>query len=183
MIISICGKSASGKSTLAKYLKEIYGESIVHIDIDKIGHNVLTYEKVKKDLVNTFGNNVITNNSVDRKALGKIVFNSLNEMDKLTIITWKYMEIEIDKILNENSIKIIILDWLLLPKTKYFNISNVRLLLDIPYEIRKERAMNRDNISSEAFDLRDKATIDYSDYYFDYILKENNYEIIRKVIK
>ena len=37
MIISICGKSGSGKSTITKELINYYGENALHIDIDKIG--------------------------------------------------------------------------------------------------------------------------------------------------
>ena len=39
-------------------------------------------------------------------------------MNKLTDITWKYMQIEIDNFLNINKDKIIIIDWLLLPNSK-----------------------------------------------------------------
>ena len=46
MIIGICGKSGSGKSTLSKTLTNHY-KNIIHLDIDKVGHNVLTIEDVK----------------------------------------------------------------------------------------------------------------------------------------
>ena len=38
---------------------------------------------------------------------------------------------------------------------------DVKILLDIPYEIRKKRAMKRDNITEEAFDLREQASINF----------------------
>ena len=41
--------------------------------------------------------------------------------------------------------------------------------LDIPYEIRKERVIKRDNITSMEFDLRDDASIEYDKSKFDYI--------------
>ena len=183
MIIGICGKSGSGKSTLAKELINQYGNEIIHLDIDKIGHQVLTIPKVIEELINTFGKHIITNRFVDRKKLGKIVFNSQKEMDKLTEITWKYMELEINKILLENKNKIIILDWILLPKTKYLNKCNLKILLDIPYEIRKERTIKRDNITNEAFELREKSSPTYDELDFDYIIKDNNYENIKRLVK
>ena len=91
------------------------------------------------------------------------------------------MEKEIDKIITNNKDKTIILDYLLLPRTKYFNSSNLKILLDIPYEIRKERVMKRDNISKEAFDLRESASINYDEYEFDIIIKDEN--IKKKVLK
>ena len=53
MLIGLCGKSASGKSTLSKLL--IDTKDVIHVDIDKIGHDVLTIDDVKQDLVQTFG--------------------------------------------------------------------------------------------------------------------------------
>ena len=50
MIIGICGKSGSGKSTLSKTLTNHY-KNIIHLDIDKVGHNVLTIKDVKNELI------------------------------------------------------------------------------------------------------------------------------------
>ena len=104
-------------------------------------------------------------------------------MNKLSNITWKYMQIEIDNFLNSNKDKIIILDWILLPITKYFSMCDIKILLDIPYNIRKERAIKRDNITKESFDLREKASIDFNPNNFDYVLKENNIETVKKLVK
>lgn len=170
MMIGICGKSGSGKSTLAKRLIEKY-PNIIHVDIDKIGHKALMDDRIKQELSNSFGEQVLNNNIIDRKKLGDIVFNSRHEMKVLTDITWEYMQNEIDNIIYSNPNKIILLDWLLLPKTKYFKMCNYKILLDVDYEIRKQRCMIRDNISEEAFDLREQSSIDYNDD-FDYIVRD-----------
>ena len=180
MLIGICGKSGSGKSTLAKQLLEIYPNAI-HLDIDKIGHKALLNENVQKELINSFGNGILENEKVNRKKLGDIVFNSRNEMSKLSEITWNYMQEEIDKIISNNKDKIIILDWLLLPKTKYFNMCNIRILIDVDYEIRKKRCMLRDNITEESFDLREKASINYNSDDFDFVIKDIDKEFVRKM--
>lgn len=181
MIIGICGKSGSGKTTLASHLAKEY-ENAINLDIDKIGHNVLTIEEVKCELVHSFGNNILKDNMIDKKRLGHIVFTSRLEMKKLSGITWKHMKIQIDKFLIDNEDKTIILDWLLLPKTKYFKMCDITVLLDIPYEIRKNRAIKRDNISKEAFDLREKASMDFNANSFDYVIKEDNEEILKRLV-
>lgn len=183
MLIGICGKSGSGKSTLAKELINIHGDKIIHCDIDKIGHAALLEEEAKNKLVNAFGYSILKNNIIDRKELGKIVFNSEKEMKKLTEITWGYMQQELDKIIKDNKDKIIILDWLLLPKSKYFDNCDIKVLLDIPYETRKERAILRDNISESAFELREKASYNYDKNKFTLILQSNNKEEYQKVVK
>ena len=171
MIICVCGKSGSGKSTLSKKLKEIYKDKLIHIDIDKIAHEVLKDDITKKELVNTFGNNILTNDFIDRKKLGKIVFNSKIKMDLLSKITWEFMKIKIDEIINNNKGKIIVLDYILIYKTEYFKNCDIKILLDVPYEIRRDRCMLRDNISEEQFKLREKSSIEYNKDDFDYILE------------
>ena len=93
------------------------------------------------------------------------------------------MQIEIDKFLIDNKEKIIILDWLLLPISKYFDKCDVKVLLDIPYEVRKERAIKRDNITEEAFDLREKASISFDINKFDYVINDNNNLEIKRLVK
>lgn len=183
MIIGICGKSGCGKSTLAEQIISLTNNKAIHLDIDKVGHKVLLLPEVKEELINSFGETIISDNNVDRKKLGEIVFDSRNEMNKLSDITWKYMQIEIDEFLNENKDKIVILDWLLLSISKYFNMCDIKILLDIPYDIRKQRAIIRDNITEEAFDLREKASIDFNEENFDYIFKTNDKEMVKRMVK
>ena len=183
MLISICGKSGSGKSSLTNELLKFYGDNAVHVDVDKIGHFVNTIPEVLAEEVKCFGDGILTDGFVDRKKLGKIVFSSDEEMSKLTEITWKYMEKEIDKIIESNQGKLVILDWQLTPKTKFFNQSDLTILLDIPVEIRKERILKRDNITERDFDLREQASINYNENDFDYIFNTNDIENIRKLVK
>ena len=183
MIIGICGKSGCGKSTLANQIIELMNNKAIHLDIDKVGHKVLLLPEVQKELINAFGESVVKENIVDRKRLGEIVFDSRNEMNKLSDITWKYMQIEIDNFIVQNKNKIIILDWLLLSISKYFDMCDIKILLDIPYEIRKHRVIKRDNISDEAFDLREKASISFNEKDFDYVLKTNDKEIVKRLVK
>lgn len=182
MIIGICGKSASGKSTLTKEIMKLNSNSCF-LEIDKIGHEVLSYKEVKEELIKCFGNGVVNENIVDRKKLGELVFNSRNEMSRLADITWKHMERKIDKFLEDNKDKIVILDWLLLPLTKFFEMADIKLLLDIPLEVRIERAILRDHITKEAFLLRESASITYNEDSFDYVLKNNDLNQIKRLVK
>lgn len=183
MILGICGKSCSGKSTLSSEILSIYGCQAAYLDIDKIGHAVLELNEVKCGLVETFGVGILDENEISRKELGEIVFSSKKEMEKLTDITWPFMQTIIDKFIDENSSKIIILDWLLLPKTKFFDMCDMKILFDIPYELRKERAIKRDHITEEEFALRDSASPIYNANSFDIVLKNSDPKTIKGVIK
>ena len=91
MIIGICGKSGSGKSTLARRIRDISERDCVHLDMDKIGHMVLTLPDVKNELVKVFGESVVSDGNADRKKLGEIVFNSREKMSDLLLV---YLEVE-----------------------------------------------------------------------------------------
>lgn len=182
MIIGVCGKSGSGKSTLANIIKNEYPGSI-HIDIDKIGHEVLLQDDVKERLVNTFGTDILLDGNVNRKVLSTIVFSSKECMAELTSITWESMNRKIQEIIDNNQDKVIILDWLLLPRTHLFSMCDLTILLDVPFEERMRRAINRDGISEEKFRLRDEASVDYQDYVFDVVLEDTQDLDIRKLVK
>ncbi len=180
MLIGICGKSGSGKSSIANQIANNH-ENVVHLDIDTIAHKSHQDQFVKKELVETYGEEILTNNQIDRKKLGKVVFSSREEMEKLKKITWNFMEKEIDDFLFQNKDKIIILDYILLPLTKYLNMCDIKILLDIPYEIRKERVLARDNITEESFLLRDASSIEYNKDEFDIVINNAKEDILRRV--
>lgn len=170
MLISLVGLTGSGKSTIARLLCS-YNKHIIHLDIDKIAHLVLTNKDVKSKLYNAFGPTILyENNKINRKSLGQIVFNSPEKMEILATITWPYMEDIIDKYIANNQNKIIILDYLLLPKTKYFNQSDLRILVKASEETRLNRIMKRDNITEEQFYLRNSNSPELNEGEYDYVI-------------
>ncbi len=174
MIISIVGLSGSGKSYIAKLLEQ-QNSKILHVDIDQIGHKSHKNSFVRQKLIQVFGLSIITNGEIDRKKLSSIVFNSKNAMAKLEEITWSYMEEEIDQIIANNKDKIILLDWLLLPKTKYFHQSDLRILITAPIEMRMQRVISRDNITKDKFLERELSAPHIDENQFEYII--NNIDL------
>lgn len=84
-IIGITGGIGSGKSTVASLLAEL---GAIIIDADKIGHEVLdTDNQARKQVVAAFGKGVLNPNGlVNRKELGKIVFNDHKALCRLNQI-------------------------------------------------------------------------------------------------
>lgn len=188
MLISIVGKSGSGKSTIARTLESL-DERMLHVDIDRISHQVLTYPEVQEALQNTFGTEVVIDGEVQRKVLGKIVFTTPEQMQKLTDITWHHMESVIDQIIEDNPNRIILLDYVLLPKTKYFDQSDLRIWVEAPYEDRLDRVIKRAvqerNITRNYFEKRDKSGVDYEEGKYDIVInnidKEKTQNEVKKV--
>lgn len=171
MIIGITGKSGSGKSTIANIIGGL-NKDIKVVHVDDIGHEVLTYKNVIKEMIKAFGLSIIdSNGNIDRKKVGELVFNNRHKMQILTDITWKHMDKIINDIIKNNNF--VILDWILLPETKYFKMCDVKILVDATYEIRKAKAISRDHISEEKFDEREKASIEYDPTIFDYVINND----------
>jgi dephospho-CoA kinase len=175
MLIGITGKSGSGKTSVAARIAE-ERPNTVHLNIDTIGHEVITHPTIIELLQQEFDEDLMTDGKIDRKKLGDVVFNSRNRMQKLTEITWSEMQKMIDQFIEENQDKDIILDWLLLPKTEYFKKCDVTILIDVPYEIRLERAMKRDNITAEKFRERENNSVDFDSSIFDAIFINEDFE-------
>ena len=181
MLITITGASGSGKSSISEYLCSL-DKNIVHLNIDTVGHKVLDMPEIKKIISEKF-NLKIENDKINRKELGDLIFNNHQNMKHLSDITWKAMESLIDNFISENKNKIIILDWILIPKTKYFNISDISILIKSDFNTRMKRATRRDEIDKNAFREREKATLDFTRNDFDYIIENYDIEQTRKEVK
>lgn len=97
--VAITGGIASGKSVVLDHL--ILSNYVVYSS-DAIAHDVLRREG-KDEVVDCFGKELLNEKGeVDRKALGKIVFNDLDKLDKLNKIIHPYVRSRIEKIIETN---------------------------------------------------------------------------------
>ena len=172
-VIGITGKSGSGKTTFASLLaKEL---NCKHIDIDKIGHDAIFRPEILDNLCEKFGTEILDQNgNLDRKKMGDIVFTQRHKMKELSDLTWEFMQQQLDSILSQDD-ETVVLEWILLPHSRYWQKCDCKILVTSDDSIRKNKVMERDNISEEYFKKRDSASIDYSKVSFDYIF-ENDYQ-------
>ena len=170
-LIGITGKTGTGKSTIATTLaQKLDGQ---YVDIDKIGHQATSDPIIAKKLCDVFGNGLLDNiGNIDRKKLGNIVFSNTDKMQILTDITWEYMEQELDKVLLQKQ-QCFVFDWALLPKVKFWDMCDFKILITSDDTIRKERILERDHISQEYLEKRESATLDYSKLSFDFIFNND----------
>ncbi|MDD7369869.1 MAG: dephospho-CoA kinase, partial [Berryella intestinalis] len=83
--IFVIGGMGAGKSTARKALVE---QGLAYIDLDKVGHEVLTWDVVKSDLVDAFGADILgEDGEVVRAALAQKAFVSPALTRKLNRIT------------------------------------------------------------------------------------------------
>lgn len=181
-IIGITGKQGSGKSTFALLLSQKL--NCQYVDIDKISHEALTQPDIISSLIDEFGTDILNDStSIDRKKLGAIVFDQKDKLKILEDLTYSYMQKCLDNILSKDY-DFIILEYILLPITKYWNKCDFKVLVKSEDFKRKVKVIQRDNISEEYFVKRDSASIDYSCFDFDYIFENDySYQTMNNVIE
>lgn len=172
MIIYITGKSGSGKSTFSKLLAKELGYK--YIDVDDIGHKVYESPDIMEKVYQLFGTDINDEfGKFDRKKLGQIVFSERHSerVKAFNDLTWEYMKKMLDDKIVDNSV----VDWILLPNTKYWANKALRILVKPQDEdARFKKIMSRDNITEKYVKLRDKASIEYNEKEFDFVF-ENDY--------
>ena len=88
--IFIIGGMGAGKSTARKALVD---QGLEYIDLDKIGHEIHSWDVVKSDLVEAFGDDVLdADGNVNRKVLAQRAFKTPADTRKLNRITLPRIE-------------------------------------------------------------------------------------------
>lgn len=185
MLIGIVGKSGSGKSTLAKKLCEL-DSGFFYIEIDKIGHEILSQKEVIQNIISIIGDSsILENGKLNRKKIGNIIFKDKDKYEKYYRYTENVEYKIIDEIILKHDRQIILLDWALLYKSKYWEMLDYKLLVETNDEIRKKRVILRDNISEEYFYIRDKINDNYNKEGMDYIINGDNIkeDVLRTIIE
>ena len=175
MIVGITGYSGSGKSTVSK----VFGEKGFFVaDTDKIGHDILMPDgKAYREIVNHFGESILNpDKTINRKALGTIVFNNNEELLFLNKVTHFYITEIVKELIKAH--KNIVIDGALLIESKINLICDKTIFVSCPIDIRIDRIIKRDNISENEVYLRLNSQKDDAFY------KENcDFEIVNDGLK
>ena len=175
-VIGITGPTGSGKSTITEYFKN---KGCYIIDADIIAKKALEPDSpCLRQACAVFGDDIIeADGKLNRQLLAKRAFSTKENTQKLNDIThpWIFIQVlkTIDKIRNITSNPVIIFDAPVLFESKMDIICDYVIAVIAPVEIRKQRIMKRDNISSKNADIRinaqmqDSFYIEKSDFVFD----------------
>lgn len=151
-VIGITGSIATGKSTVTKIIRE-QGYSV--IDADEIAHNLMKKgEQNYQNILDYFGEDILDrNNEVDRKKLGKIVFNNPDKLKILNKLTHKNIFNKIKEMASKIDEEFVFLDIALLfelSSNEDFDIefNEIWVVFTKP-EDQLKRLMSRNNISQE----------------------------------
>ena len=142
-IIGVYGLICSGKSSFSKMLaKEL---DAFYIDADKLGHEAL--ENKKDIIVKEFSDSILdSNNNIDRKKLGGIVFSNKNKLKKLQDITYSYIEKKTEDLINSTD-KDVVIEAALIMRSSIYKLCNSLVFVNAKTSNILKRMQKTRNIS------------------------------------
>ena len=153
-IIGITGGTGSGKTIVLHALEK---QGVLALDCDRIYHELLVSNNEMKTEIDANFPGIVTDGTIDRKQLGKLVFNDKAALQKLNEITHKYVVDEVKRRLadwekqgGENAA----IDAIALFESGANELCNITVGIIAPVETRIERIMKRDSITREQAEKR-----------------------------
>ncbi|MGL5329148.1 MAG: dephospho-CoA kinase [Peptostreptococcaceae bacterium] len=194
LVLGLTGNIGCGKSSLSKILREKYNIQI--IDADIVSRSIFEDKTLLNQVFKHFGSEIKNSDgTLNRKALGNIVFNDEKKLVELNSFTHPKIK---ERILNKVELikstnkKIVVIDAALLVEGNYLDILDKLLVIYCDEKVQIERIMKRDFCSNkEALSrinsqLSQDEKIKYADYVIDNSktldeLEQKAYEFINYV--
>lgn len=180
IIIGLTGGIATGKSTVANMFVE---HGIPVVDTDKISFDLLRKgNNAYNEILELLGSEILlTNGDINRKKLGKMIFNDNDIRKKLNDIVHprvKSITLSEIKTHEELGVKIIVVDVPLLFETNFVKLVDKSIVVYTTPDLQLERLINRDSILEEYASLKinSQMPIDEKVKLADYVI--NNSESI-----
>lgn len=181
LILGLTGNIGCGKSSLSKILMQ---NNIDVIDADIISRNIFEDKELLNLVFENFGENIKNlDGSLNRKALGNIVFNDDQKLVILNGLTHPKIK---EKILNKiNEIRnigksLVVIDAALLIEGGYLDILDKLIVITCKESIQISRIQLRDNLTKEQAlsrmnsQMSQDEKIKYADYIIDNSGDTNN---------
>lgn len=148
LVIGIAGGVASGKSLVARCFQR-FGAEI--LDADRVGHEVLRDNQVIDKIVRQFGEIVLQKGEIDRRVLGRIVFDpspeGVRSLKRLEQITHPQIgariQNELSTFKSESDFPAVVLDAPVMFKANWDRLCDKIVFVHADNTLRRERASQR----------------------------------------
>lgn len=171
-ILGITGGSGGGKTSALRALQSL---GALVIDCDKLYHELLLQSAEMIGEINARFQGVVTDGTLDRKALGKIVFSDGAALSELNDITHKFVKAEVSHRLTQwedGGGTLAAIDAIALIESDLGALCDIVVGVTAPVDIRIGRIMARDGLSEDYARMRINAQKPDSFFYenCDYVL-------------
>ncbi len=161
--IGLTGSIGAGKSTVARLLRE---KGIPVLDADAVAREVSSSPVVLKSVQETFGDEYVLEQGLNRAKLATLVFANPEARAQLNAIIHPRVRSEMNRLqhqLEKTGVPAVVQDIPLLFESKLEPLFDSVILVDAPLEIRLARVLARDGMTHEAFLARDAAQMPASE--------------------
>lgn len=177
--IGITGGIGSGKSVISRILK------IMHYpvyDSDYWAKFLMNNDKtIYKALTDKFGPETYSSEGINRPFLAQLIFNNKENLTFVNSIVHPAVGNHFLQWAEEQQSSIVFIESAILFSSGLNKIINKTIYVDAPQEIRLQRAILRDNASTEAISARIKNQINGDEYartHSDYIINNDNTSLL-----
>lgn len=148
IVLGVTGNIATGKSTVVGILRELGAH---HIDADLVYRDLVAPgQPLLQRLVQHFGEEIIApDGSLDRKALGAIVFKDHGKLKDLDSLTHPAVIAESDRRADAIQEGVIVLDAVKLIESGHADDCDEVWLVTAPEEMQVRRIMTRNNVDAD----------------------------------
>jgi len=145
IVLGVTGNIATGKSTVVKMLRDLGAH---HIDADLVYRDLVgAGQPLLKTLAEHFGQGIVAKDgSLDRKALGTIVFSDPARLKELDALTHPAVIAETDRRADAIRSGVIVMDAVKLIESGHHKVCDEVWLVTAPEEQQVERVMSRNNV-------------------------------------
>ncbi|MCF7834597.1 pantetheine-phosphate adenylyltransferase [Candidatus Gracilibacteria bacterium] len=162
--VGITGEIGSGKSYIANQLVQFgntFGVATTNIEMDKIGHEILgelqepIYVSTREKIIKEFGEEVrLSNNFINRKALGKIIFEDSSKREKLNELMQTAIAVRFERLGYKSSGLHLINAALLIEADSTYRTNNNTIIVETDEKTQIQRINQRDNLDSDQIKRR-----------------------------
>lgn len=161
-LIGLTGKIGSGKSLVRKMLEHL---GALTVDADYLAHDVyLPGSDGYKRILETFGKEIVNSeDQIDRKLLGEMVFADQILLKKLEDIIHPLVITELEQIINRSSLPIVAVEAIKLFESNFSQQCDSIWLVETPKAAIKERLHRSRSLSSAQIGARLKSQLDFEE--------------------
>ena len=145
--VGITGGIGSGKSTVCEIFRVL---GITVFEADKVARNLMNENSViRQNLVEWFGNEIYSENQLNRKLLAEHIFNDDSLLNKVNSLVHPIVREEFKKWKNSQNTVYSVYEAAILFESGFYKLMDFTILITAPEQIRINRVMKRDNLSPD----------------------------------